>query len=89
MQGTGESVGKDLVPVAIDLLCCTILLVIYLAWSESNASVEEETDLDLIIHDLTYSLPGTPIGAGNAGYTPCLVTHLSKFSGPKGLATPN
>ena len=42
----------------------------YLAWSESKASVEEDTDLDLcipLIWDLTYSLHGTPVGAGNAG----------------------
>ena len=65
--GTGESVGNDLVPVAIDLACCAIQLVIYLAWSESKASVEDETDLDLFLCDLMYSLHGTPVGAGNEG----------------------
>ena len=63
----GESVGKDLVPVANDPACCTILLVKNLAWSESNASVEEETDLHIFIWDFTYSLQGVPVGAGNAG----------------------
>ena len=62
--GTGESVGKDLVPVAIDLACWAIQLVIYLAWSESKASVEDETDLDLFLCDLMYSLHGTPVGLG-------------------------
>ena len=52
--GTGKLVGKDLVPVAIDLACCVIILVIYLAWSESRASVEDETDLDLFLCDLIY-----------------------------------
>ena len=53
--------------MAIDLACCAILLVIYLAWSESRASVEDETDLDLFLCNLMYSLHGTPVGAGNEG----------------------
>ena len=53
--------------MAIDLACCVILLVIYLAWSESSVSIEEETDPDLFICDLTYSLYGTPVLAGNDG----------------------
>ena len=65
--GTGEMVGNDLVPVAIDLACWAILHVIYLAWLESKASVEDETDLDLFPCDLMYSLHGIPFGAGSEG----------------------
>ena len=75
--------------VAIDLACCTIFLVTYLAWSDSSASVEDEMDLDLFLDVLTYSLHGTPLGAGSEGYMPCLVTLLSKSSGRKNLATLN
>ena len=63
----GESVGKDLVPAAIDLACCAIFLVTYLAWSDSNALVEEETDLHLFLCVLTYSLHGTPFGSRSEG----------------------
>ena len=84
-----ELVGNDLVPVAIDLACCTILLVTYRAWSDSYASVEDEMDLDLFLCVVTYSLHGTPFGAGSEGYMPCLFTLLSKSSGHKGLATLN
>ena len=58
--GTGESVGKDLV-------CCIILWVVHLAWSESKASVDEETDLDPTLWDLTYAFHGTPGEAGSDG----------------------
>ena len=51
--------------MAIDLACYVILLVIYLAWSESRVSVEDETNLDLFLCDLMYSLHGTAVGAGN------------------------
>ena len=63
--GTGESAGNDLVLVAIDLACQAILWVINLAWLESKASVEDETDLDLFLCDLMYSLHGTPFRAGS------------------------
>ena len=65
--GKGESVGSYGVPVAIDLACWAIWPMMYLAWSESKASVEDETDLDLFLCDLMYSLHGTPVGAGNEG----------------------
>ena len=53
--------------MAIDLECWVILLVIYLAWSESRASVEDETDLDLFLYNLMYSFHETPVVAGNEG----------------------
>ena len=63
----GESVGNDLVPLAIDLACCAILLVTYLTWSDSSASVEDETEGGLFLCVFTYSLHGTPFGAGSEG----------------------
>ena len=63
----GELVGNDLVPVAIDLACCAIFLVTYLTWSDSSASVEDETEGGLFLCVLTYSLHGTPFGAGSEG----------------------
>ena len=39
----------------------------HLARSESKASVEEETDLDPFLCDLTYALQGTPGEAGSEG----------------------
>ena len=62
-----ESVGNDLILVAIDLACWAIFLVTYLAWSESSASVEDETEGGLFLCVLTYSLHGTPFGAGSEG----------------------
>ena len=65
--GTEELVGNDLVLAAIVLACWAILLVINLAWSESKASVEDETDFDLFLCDLTCSFHGTPFRAGSKG----------------------
>ena len=42
-------------------------LSVCLAWSESKASVDEETDLDPTFCDLTYALHGTPGEAGSDG----------------------
>ena len=41
--------------------------MVHLAWSESRASVDEETDPDSTLCDLTYALHGTPCEAGSDG----------------------